>query len=423
MITLSDDQNEALRLLRDEMASGNPFVTLGGYAGSGKSTLIPHIAAEMGQLHRTAFVTYTGKASQVLREKLRDAGVLHQVAYVGTIHGLIYKLVEEKKTGEMIWKRRSRLSVDGDDWADPDTPGVMVVPSEGASEGFLNGWRVVENPDWGGDSSIVRIFVDEVSMVGKKVLDDLLVYKVPILAVGDPAQLPPIQDESVLLDPDVLLTQVHRQAEGNPIIRIATHVREHGMLPPDVPRISYEEAGDIVTKAQAEDPLDVAILARTNRARTVFNGKLYGQAPQMGHVVICLRNNWPLGLYNGLRGIVSGAPEHWNTKMPHLPLHVNFPDLGMVKYLPQVNTLQFGREKTVTQHDMSEAYGTLTTGSLFDFGTALTVHKAQGSGFGTVLVSPDQWGWNRNEKEDWPKWLYTAVTRAVRDLHILPDWG
>lgn len=71
---------------------------------------------------------------------------------------------------------------------------------------------------------------------------------------------------------------------------------------------------------------------------------------------------------------------------------------------------------------MEKEFKVSTVGQTFDFGIALTVHKAQGSGFETVLISPEAWAWNRNEKSDWAKWLYTAVTRATDNLHILPDW-
>jgi ATP-dependent exoDNAse (exonuclease V) alpha subunit len=56
-------------------------------------------------------------------------------------------------------------------------------------------------------------------------------------------------------------------------------------------------------------------------------------------------------------------------------------------------------------------------GDLFDFGYALTVHKAQGSSADTVLLFEE-----RNQHmsdDDWRRWLYTAVTRAERQLYII----
>lgn len=395
--TLSDDQNLAMRLLVDELKEGNPLVTLGGYAGSGKSTLIPHIALALGGLSTTAFVCYTGKAALVLRQKLQAAGILEQVGYVGTIHGLIYELVRETKTGEMIWRKRHTLRLfEGDDMGDSD--GFFSAPS----------------------NDIGRIIIDEVSMVGRKTLKDLQSFGVQILAVGDPAQLPPVQDESVIMDPDVLLTQIHRQAEGNPIIRIATYVREHGTLPPNIQRTGYNQAEEIVAGMKDTDPLNLAILTRSNKARVYFNQAMYGKTPMQGHVVTCLKNDWDKGVCNGQRGIVQSVGTIGSA--PWVPMMVNFKDENLVQYFPSVNVPQFGREKKITQDVMEKEFKVATVGSVFDFGIALTVHKAQGSGFNTVLISPESWEWNRNEKADWRCWLYTAVTRATDNLHILPDW-
>lgn len=386
-IQLSTDQEEAIKLLKEEIESGNPFVTLGGYAGSGKSTLIPILSEQLGDTERTAFVCYTGKASQVLRDKLRVAGMLEDAAYVGTIHGLIYELVKEDDKGQMEWRKKSRLVVSKD---------IDAV-------------------------SIERIIIDEVSMVGKEMLADLFSFGIPILAVGDPAQLPPVNDESVLLDPDVLLTSIHRQAKDNPIIQIATHIREHGTLPSYVKRTQYDEAGDIVESMLKSDPLNFAILARSNKARCWFNTRMCGEVPAPGHPVICLKNDWRKGIYNGLRGVIQTTDIWVNRNTPWLPMRISCDD-GRARYLEDVCMPQFGREKPITKKEMSDEFNVVTIGSLFDFGAAMTVHKAQGSGFHTTLVSPETWEWNKNERVDMQKWLYTAVTRATTVLHVLPDW-
>ena len=54
------------------------------------------------------------------------------------------------------------------------------------------------------------------------------VLRTPLLVLGDPAQLPPIQGGGFFTDgePDVMLTEVHRQARDNPIIRLSMDVRE-----------------------------------------------------------------------------------------------------------------------------------------------------------------------------------------------------
>jgi ATP-dependent exoDNAse (exonuclease V) alpha subunit len=55
---------------------------------------------------------------------------------------------------------------------------------------------------------------------------------------------------------------------------------------------------------------------------------------------------------------------------------------------------------------------------LFDFGYALTVHKAQGSQARRVILFEERFG--RMTDDEWKRWLYTAVTRAEKELYIFP---
>src|SRR5258707_8417402 len=61
---------------------------------------------------------------------------------------------------------------------------------------------------------------------------DLLSFGKPILVLGDPFQLPPVKGAGFFTDgaPDVMLTQIHRQAQDNPIIRLSELVRSGGEL-------------------------------------------------------------------------------------------------------------------------------------------------------------------------------------------------
>ena len=72
------------------------------------------------------------------------------------------------------------------------------------------------------------IVLDEVSMVGEEMARDLMSFGKPILVLGDPGQLPPIKGEGAFTrdTPDVMLTEVHRQAAELAIIRLATMARQ-----------------------------------------------------------------------------------------------------------------------------------------------------------------------------------------------------
>ena len=85
------------------------------------------------------------------------------------------------------------------------------------------------------DSAAARaslIIIDECSMVDEELGRDLLSFGKQVLVLGDPAQLPPVRGGGFFTDaePDVMLTEVHRQAADNPIIRMSMTVREGGRL-------------------------------------------------------------------------------------------------------------------------------------------------------------------------------------------------
>ena len=78
------------------------------------------------------------------------------------------------------------------------------------------------------------IIIDECSMVDEELGRDLLSFGRPVLVLGDPAQLPPVKGGGFFTEgePDVMLTEVHRQAKDNPIVHLSMQVREGGRLEP-----------------------------------------------------------------------------------------------------------------------------------------------------------------------------------------------
>src|SRR5262245_25287114 len=147
-----------------------------GYAGTGKTTLAKHIAE--GVDGKVLFAAFTGKAACVMRSKgCRGAS---------TIHSLIYRPLESKE----------------------EQPSFELWQQAPASNAKL-------------------IIIDECSMVDAELGRDLMSFGVPLLVLGDPAQLPPIQGGGFFTDakPDAMLTEVHRQARDNPIVRLSMDIR------------------------------------------------------------------------------------------------------------------------------------------------------------------------------------------------------
>lgn len=384
---LSPDQAKALSDVYDLLKGQTPTVeTLGGYAGTGKSTLIPLVSELLGDTASTAFCSFTGKAANVLERKLAAAGI-HYPGYVGTIHALMYKPITNEHGSISGWQRKNSLYSDNN-----------------------------QRP-------ITRIIIDEASMVGQRLADDLLTYHLPIFAVGDHGQLPPVQDDSIFDSPRIQLTKIHRQAEDNPILKLSQLVRENGDLPrlselPDAIRVvPNSDVMEVVGEAYDRLGMDMAVLVRRNVIRKNFNILPREELePQVNDIVICLRNCPPV--YNGMRGVLQSIEPyliHWYKAV------VAFPDDG-ISVEGLINRYQFGREATIeSTRDLNKPNirypQALPLGMLFDFGLAMTVHKSQGSAFQEVILCPEKW--NSDKPEDYCKWLYTAVTRAVKKLTIV----
>ncbi|HCC48306.1 MAG TPA: ATP-binding protein [Elusimicrobia bacterium] len=382
---LSEDQEKALAKLLAwyKDPARKPFITLGGYAGTGKTTLIAVFKNELSRLDKDlkiAFCSYTGKAAQNLKNKLKEGGALCVKDSVSTIHGLIYN------------------------------------PREN-SAGHITGWDRKELLERS------LIIVDEASMVDGLIWADLLSYNIPIVAVGDHGQLPPISGQFNLMQaPEILLTQIHRQARDNPIIEVSEHARRTGLVPPrryGAGVVKYlkedsdaqEKSGELL---ECYSP-DTLILCGYNNTRNRINQFMRAArgyetpAPAGGDRVICLRNNHKKGIYNGMLGTlenISPAQKDWYNAEIQLDDREK-PYEGLI-YAPQ-----FGAKTGV---NFTKDRALAMTGDLFDFGYALTVHKAQGSQAKKVVMFEERFA--QMDDEMWRRWLYTGITRAEEELYL-----
>jgi exodeoxyribonuclease-5 len=385
MIELSPDQkiihDAAVTFVKEK--KGGPHLRIGGYAGTGKSTVTAQIALTLKAEEknpRIAFCCYTGKAAYVLREKLTAAKVVSEEdEYVGTIHGLMYRPIV-KDDVIVGWRRADKIEAD-------------------------------------------LIVVDEASMVDEIIWKDLLSYKIPIIAVGDHGQLPPVGRRFGLMEkPDYALEKIHRQAEGNPIIKASIAARMEGKVP--VGQETTQDMGGIGVY-KIVSPIGPALdliknlpgtlfLCGYNRTRVALNNAIrkrlgHEGKPREGERVICLKNNRELGIFNGMGGTLKSIKEqkgHW------YGLNVLMDDGAT--FAGDVIKKQFGAEQTIREMQGLEQN---EIRELFDFGYCLTVHKAQGSEADAVVVFEERFP--MMTEDDWKRWLYTAVTRARKKLLIV----
>jgi len=366
-------------------------ITMGGYAGTGKTTLLGEIRNELFRENhglKIAFCCYTGKASRVLRMKLEEAGAMRETDFCGTIHQLIYDPVH-------------------------------------ALDGTIIDWEAVDSLDYD------LIVIDEASMVNAEIWNDLNSYGARIIACGDHGQLPPIEGKLNLMeDPVLKLEEIHRQEAGNPIIGLSMIARTEGRIPPGrygagVSKLErgLDETEETVRERFVRFDPDTMVICGLNRTRVRLNAEIRaalgfdGDEPQSGERVICLKNNWnakQCPVLNGMLGTLKTIERHRKRRKWHWYKASIDMDWEDRPYSGIISKDQFNNPKTIVA---PPGVHYTERGDLFDLGYALTVHKAQGSQAKKVILFEEpNYLWRG---EMWNRWLYTAVTRAQEELLIV----
>lgn len=384
-IELSAKQEDILLQLSSWFKTGStPYITLGGYAGTGKTTLIGYFRNEIKEQNSemmAAFCSYTGKAARVLLQKLKEVGSFYAGDFSGTIHMLMYRAITDDRDQIIGWERKDKSDI-------------------------------VYN----------LLVVDEASMINGDVWRDLLDLGIPILAVGDHGQLPPIEGSFNLMgDPQLRLEEIFRQVEDSPIIKLATQARETGNIP-------LGRYSDDVRKLDSSDPLtwefleeklrhfddDTLVLTGFNVTRVKMNEHIrnllgYAGEPKVGERVICLKNNHQRQVFNGMTGTVLAIEKVKERGGEYYKAEVLLDGEEGI-YEGDLSVEQFGAKTTVTTE---RRHGI----DLFDFGYALTVHKAQGSQAKKVILLSERS--SHMDDSMWKRWLYTGITRASEELYIV----
>ena len=413
---LSKDQIDAKKTILDWVHSArrSSYITMGGYAGTGKSSLIAEVRKSLPPRWKVAFCAYTGKASGVMKDKLISANAINNNDYVGTIHSLCYRPREDPDTKLIVFERVPYIGYD-------------------------------------------LIVVDEASMVNKELFNDLRSYGIPMLFVGDHGQLPPIStdDFNLMSNPFIRLEEVHRFGNNNALLDLSVMARNGDSIP-------FKVFDDKVAKVKESDPLvndfiqnhlgdfsDGVCLCGTNNTRVDVNQLIRlnlgviedidDKIPRIGDRVVCLKNNKNLvePIYNGMLGRLEsiGTVDRFDEAyVVRVNVDDGFTHDGMVakQHFGEMKYSADGKE-FVTMKELMNLKTNLTVmerkrlrGKLgkrkiyldaFDFGYCLTVHKAQGSEWGNVLLFEETSGyWDSDYRN---KWLYTAVTRSSDRLLII----
>lgn len=464
MLTLSVQQDKAVSSVNNwyrgakkrwqfsdvDLANPNCDITadkfyLGGYAGSGKTSILPFIIDKLGlPLGDVAFAAPTGKAAKVMTTKLKGFGMDTSAT---TIHSLIY--IPNKAYLEMLMDRKDEIAPKLS-----EALGAIETYRAAGNEEAMNRMKdyakqirrsmkeiddQIDEMHDRQDGPTFRlnpesalktkqlVVIDESSMVGQAMAADLRNFGVPVLAIGDPGQLPPVGDLPGLCidDPDYFLSEIHRQARDNPIIRLSQDVRAGNML-----KVFNSSCGlvDVIRRRDDTATYDMdreaQVLVGTNRNRWKITKKLrramgyLDRGPYEGEPLIICRNSkrFP-DLINGtfVETVETVEMEEGNASFE---MKVRLPDTGVIYTIPVCQGIleeNFLLQKGEATCSKNEAYRSKTRDEHLDYGHAITVHKSQGSQWDDVIVH-DESGVFR---DDAAKWLYTAVTRAAHRLTVV----
>lgn len=375
---LTKGQEQGLKIAVARYKSHEKYTCIAGYAGTGKTTLVQFIIKEL-KLKKSdvVFISYTGKAALVLRNKGNENSM--------TAHRLLY-YSKEKPDGTFEHKPRKRL-----------------------------------------EYSYKLIVCDEASMLPQEMIDLLLSHNIHVLFLGDSSQLPPIEgNQTILQNPHVFLTEITRQALDNPIIKLSMDVREGKLFV-----YGGEKKCRIIPRSKVTNGLLLGadqVIVGTNATRHKINeymrqqkwAERYTEEPIDGDKCICLKNKWDTVGSNGDPLINGQIGQLHNIKIQNMKPYgkvivADFlsDDGGLYPNLMIDYNLMLHGKPTINADNWKKFAG---WPKLYEFayGYAITAHKSQGSEFDKVLVYDEAFG----DEDQKRRWRYTSVTRAAKMLVV-----
>lgn len=266
------------------------------------------------------------------------------------------------------------------------------------------------------------LVIDEASMIDLPTMYRIVTHIDPAVRIifsGDPNQLPPIGCGKVLADivgsetiPNTKLDIVKRQEGSSGIPEYSASINR-GEVPPSLSTgaITFHETppNQIVsvceslyamspettqivgaTRAMIAD-LNIHCQKQVNPDGTRLQFNLYGEdyflELREGDPILFTKNNYNIGIQNGSLGILTSTEGKTDGEEP---------SYGTV-------TLDTGEAIAITEEVLDS----------MELGYAITLHKAQGSQFPRIIVALQ-----KGRITD-RAWLYTAITRAETEVHIV----
>ncbi|VBB07239.1 Hypothetical protein LUCI_2483 [Lucifera butyrica] len=402
-IVYTEQQKIALQKIAGFLSgSKESAYILSGYAGTGKTTIAENVVRYALAIQKNCIITApTNQAVKVLKDKFDDINVVF-----GTLHSILYGS------------------------PDPDTG--QWIPRVNFEAHHV-------------------VLVDESSMLNQTVYTDLIresrLAGAKVIFFGDNFQLEPIGDDpGILKNKNFELTEVKRQGAGSEILLYATCLRKLNQI-----TIPYDSRGEVTISGKQdavqsflqsvinqEDSIFIvgtnnARLALNQRARRVKFGENITDEPQNGDKILFIGNS--LYFVNGDRltlnkiAVIASKilPVKENVQGQSIPIvaYLIINDNHKIILLPSIekSSVYHGQFLEVDKYFPTDWYDkNLATRkqelsksvSIATYGYVITAHKSQGSQWEKVFVHQDAFRHN-------PRWLYTAVTRAEKELILTSE--
>lgn len=407
-------QDEAIRhIIHWFKNPTKPWFTLAGYAGTGKTTILPNIFHSCNlQPDEVEMVCMTAIAAHRMTGKVRSMGIER---HARTVHDFIYR---------------------------PNVRHVQALHPDGRpildEKGLPTYVEKLEFDDkrvgYSKRRKLKLIILDEYSMATPKVMNDLLALGIPLLLMGDLGQLPAIENGERKVHtpidrsrPDYAMTEVHRQAKTNPILWLSELVRNGQRLTPgtygqrnEVTVMTYADFHKNPSKRDLWLTRTDQVICGKNDTRVAINEHIrqlngFKGRPQVGDKIICLKNERQLTLgdeqplINGLEARIVNIVtmnRHAGRAVVDLEYRTSSGQMAVGR-LP-ISLDAFG--KTLKGN---EIMGVSQNGQLgvFDYAYVKTNHKAQGNEWDNVIVL-----YEGLYGIDYENWVYPAMTRATKHL-------
>jgi len=370
---------------------------LSGVAGSGKTTLASALIyfLESYLQFSVAVISYTGRATSVLNNNLAEYSMYPMPM---TCHRMLYNTTVEN--GKFVFNK---------------------IPPQQHREVFD------------------IILVDESQMISEELFNDIMDIGLPVIFIGDKEQLPPIvqtdsenKEFNIMEAFDYHLSDIIRQENGSPIISLSHNIIKTGHINMSGTNdaVKFMKKSD-VTIHNIQGLADV-ILTGTNKMRTQFNNLMRAakhittQHAVETETIMCVRNSCDLnGNYvaNGERFRVQSFSEIKNATIggygkknkviPYREYLIEKADYKNVVWIV-VNVPEECWENEHMRHE-DFILNCPVPFCFFTFGYAMSVWKACGSEFDSVLFFDEDVGYF----VDRTRFRYTAVTRAKQNLIVV----